>query len=169
MGSAEDSTIELDGVTNELDAAIDDWDTAELAVIVLDDGITDADEGSDEAVAGAEELSGLDVAVSEGATEDAVTEEATYDDDAVEASKEEAISEENVSASDDGTADLGLAIDLHRLVTPPCPTHEVIENSGDENENKSGERKELVNSSLIGDEGVVDKGADQGMGCLSMK
>ena len=102
----------------------------------------------------------MDVAVSEGATEDAVTEEATKDDEAVEASKEEAISEENVSASDDGTADLGLAINLHRLVTPPYPTHEVIENGEDEKENKSGERKELVNSSLIEDEVVVDEGLD---------
>jgi len=36
----------------------------------------------------------------------------------------------------------------------------VIENSGDENENKSGERKELVNSSLIEDDVVVDEGLD---------
>lgn len=138
-------------------------------MIGLDDGTTDADEGSDEGLAGAEELSGEEVAVSEGRTEVGSTEEATNDDDAVEASKEEAISEENVSASDDGTADLGLAIDLHRLVTPPCSTHEVIENSGDENENKSGDSKELVNSSLIEDDVVVDEGLDQGMGCGSMK
>jgi len=160
VGSAEDLTIELDGATNELDGTRDDWDTAELAVIGLDDGTTDADEGSEEALANAEELSGVEVAVSEGATEDAVTEEATNDDEAVEASKEEAISEENVSASDDGTADLGLAINLHRLVTPPCSTHEVIENSGVENESKSEERKELVNSSPIEDDVVVNEGLD---------
>ena len=117
MGTADDSTAELlDGATNELEGATDDWDTAELAVIGLDDGTTDADEdeGSNVGLAGAEELSGADVGVSEGTTEDVdgITEEGTIDDDVVEASKEEAISEEMDSAIDDGAADLELAIDL---------------------------------------------------------
>jgi hypothetical protein len=90
-------------------------------VIGLDVGTTeaDADEASNEGLADAEELSGVDVAVSEGTTEDedGITEEGTNDDDVVEASKEEAISEENVSASDDGAADLELAID------PAPPLH----------------------------------------------
>jgi hypothetical protein len=123
VGTADDSATELDGATDGLDGATDDCETAELAVIGLEDGTTDADEDEDsnEGLAGAEELSGVDVAVSEGTTEDEdeITEEAINDDDGVEASKEEAISEENVSASDDGAADLELAIDLHRLVTSP--------------------------------------------------
>jgi hypothetical protein len=121
VGTADDSATELDGATDGLDGATDDCETAELAVIGLEDGTTDADEDSNEGLAGAEELSGVDVAVSEGTTEDGdeITEEAINDDDGVEESKEEAISEENVSASDDGAADLELAIDLHRLVTSP--------------------------------------------------
>ena len=123
MGTADDSTNELDGATNELDGATDDLETAELAVIGLDDGATVADEDEDSNVglAGAEELSGVDVAVSEGTTEDGdgITEEGTNDDDVVEASKEEAISEEKDSAIDDGAADLELAIELHRLVILP--------------------------------------------------
>jgi len=122
VGTADDSTAELDGAIDELEGVTGDCETAELAVIGLDDGITDADEDEDsnEALAGAEELSGVDVAVSEGTTEDGdgITEEATIDDDVMEASKEEAISEDNDSASDDGTADLELAIYLHRPVTP---------------------------------------------------
>jgi hypothetical protein len=112
VGTADDSTAELDGATDELDGATGDCETAELAVIGLDDGTTDADEDSNVRLAGAEELSGVDVAVSEGTTEDGdeITEEAINDDDGVEASREEAISEDNDSASDDGAADLGLAI-----------------------------------------------------------
>jgi hypothetical protein len=126
--TADVSIAELDGATDELDGATDDCETAELAVIGLDEGTTDADEDSNEGLAGAEELSGADVAVSEGTTEDVdeITEEAINDDDGVEASNEEAISEENVSASDDGAADLELAIDF----APPrhfAPTHEVVE------------------------------------------
>jgi hypothetical protein len=128
VGPADDSATELVGATDGLDGATDDCETAELAVIGLEDGTTDADEDSNEGLAGAEELSGVDVAVSEGTTEDEdeITEEATNDDDGVEVSKEEAISEENVSASDDGAADLELAIDF----APPrhfAPTHEVVE------------------------------------------
>jgi hypothetical protein len=173
VGTADDSTAEVDGATDELEGATDDCETAELAVIGLEDGTTDADEDEDSNVglAGAEELSGAVVAVSEGTTEDGdgITEEATNDDDGVEVSKEEAISEENDSAIDDGAADLELAIDLHRLVTSPHSTHEVVETDEDENEIESGEGEELVNFSLMGVGVVMNKGFVQSLGLRSMK
>jgi len=111
VGAADDSTAELDG-------AADDVETAELGVIGLDDWLTAED--SKEGLDAAEELSTVDVTVSEGTADVGMSEEAT-NDDVIEASKdeaEEAISEENDSASDDGAADLELAL---YPAPPPLP------------------------------------------------
>jgi hypothetical protein len=58
---------------------------------------------------------------------------------------------------------------LHRLVTPPNPTHGVVDTDEVENEIESGEGEELVNFSLMGVGVVMDKRLVQSLGLRSMK